>query len=261
MKTFAARRPLVFSLLVVAVLFGLTYASRAAFPANPVGDVSGLSEEQLAPPSGLDLIASSLATADTLFWALAILLALLLLALLGWWREAGLTSGPRWRNLYLLWFPLLLVALTVSNGVYVPGVATLVSALLAALVAVVGEEILFRGVLWRALLDWGPLWAAISTSLLAGALTFGRYATGGPVPEAIYVSATAACASLTYAALRWRAASLWPVVLAHTALALATATANLSSTMYPILLRLSTFGFLIYGLWLLRNERVRADGG
>lgn len=31
----------------------------------------------------------------------------LVLIWLGWWREAGFNEPSRWRNLHLLWFPLL----------------------------------------------------------------------------------------------------------------------------------------------------------
>jgi hypothetical protein len=63
-----------------------------------------------------------------------------------------------------------------------------------------------------------------------------------------------------YGALRWRTASLWPAVGVHLALALARDIAAPGERAYQLLLLLTTVGFVVYGLILLRNRRVRADG-
>ena len=257
----ANRRPLVFSLLVVLVLFALTALSRLVIPRTPVGNVDELPEEAFEPPSGLALISSEVRSPDTLFWALAILLALGLFAWAGWWREAGFNLPYRPRNLRLLWFPLLVGALTLTGGVFVSGAASLIAALLIALVATVGEELLFRGVVWRALVPKGPVSAMVLTSLLSGILVFGRTATAGPWPEAVRLAALATCGGFTFAALRWRTTSIWPAIVAHATLALAADVATLGTTTYRLMMGLSTLGFVAYGLFLLRNRDARADGG
>ena len=261
MGRLANRRPLVFSVSVLLVLFVLTAISRLALPRAPVGDIEELPEKAFEPPTGLALISSEIRSPDTLFWALAALLALSLLAYTGWWREAGLNRPSHWRNLRLLWFPLLVSALTLTGGVFVSGAASLVAALLIALVATVGEELVFRGVVWRALVPKGPVSAMVLTSMLSGVLVFGRTATGGPWPEAVRVTALAACGGFTFAALRWRTTSIWPVILAHTALALAIDIATLVTITYRLMMALSTVGFVAYGLYLLRDRQARADGG
>jgi membrane protease YdiL (CAAX protease family) len=198
---------------------------------------------------------------DTLFWALAILLALGLLVWTGWWREAGFNRPSQWRNLRLLWFPLLVGALTLSGGIFIPGPASLASTFLTVLAATFGEEIIFRGLVWRALAPKGPVRAMILTSLLSGLLVLGRTATDGPWPEARDLTVLTICGGFTYGALRWRTSSIWPVILIHTAFAFAVDIATLGTVTYPLMLLFSTLGFVAYGLYLLRNPRVRADGG
>jgi len=261
MRRFANRRPLLFSFLLVLVLFGLTAISRAAFPRAPVGNIRKLPERAFEPPSGLGLILSDMRSPDTLFWALTILLGLGLLAYLGWLREAGFNRPSRWRNLRLLWFPLAVIALALSGGVFVSGPAPLASALLVVLVATVGEEILFRGVVWRALVPTGPVQPMVLTSVLSGLLVLGRTGTDGPWPEAVRLTALTFCGGFTYAALRWRTTSIWPVILVHTAFAFAAKIATLGTVTYPLLMIFSTLGFIAYGLYLLRDRQARADGG
>jgi len=260
-RRFASRHPFLFSVLITLILFGLTFASRRAFPREPVGNISKLPQKAFEPPTGLDLILSDMKSPDILFWALAILLALGVLVWAGWWREAGFNRPSRWRNLRLLLFPLLVVALTLSSGAFIPSPAPLASAFLAVLVATFGEEIIFRGLVWRALAPAGPVRAMILTSLLSGLLILGRTATDGPWPEAARLTVLTICSGFTYGALRWRTTSIWPVILIHTAFAFAVDIATLGSITYRLMMLLSTLGFVAYGPYLLRNPRVRADGG
>ena len=220
MRRFANRRPFAFSVLVTLVLFGLDLASRAVFPRAPVGNIEKLPQDAFEPPVGLGLILSDMRSPDTLFWALATMLALGLLVWTGWLGEAGFNRMSQWRNLRLLLFPLLVCALTLSGGLFGSGPASLVSAFLTVLVAAFGEEIVFRGLLWRALAPAGPVRAVILTSLLSGLLVLGMTATEGPWPEAVRLTALTFCGGFTYGALRWRTTSIWPVILVHTALRL-----------------------------------------
>lgn len=261
MRSFSHRRPLIFSLAITVALFGLAIFSRVLLPSAPVGDIDKLPEKAFHPPSGLALISTEMRDPDTLFWALAILLALGLLARAGWWREAGFNRPSQWRNLRLLWFPLLVSALSLTSGVFVSGPASLVSALLIVLVATFGEELVYRGVVWRALVPSGPVRTMVLTSLLSGALVLGRTGTDGPWPEAVRLTALAVCGGFTYAALRWRTTSIWPVILVHTASAFAADIATLGTITYRLVMILNTLGFVAYGLYLLRDRRARADGG
>jgi CAAX protease family protein len=260
-RRFADRRPFLFSVLIMLLMFGVTFVSRAVFPRPPVGNIAKLPNKALRPPEGLGLILSEMKSPDTLFWALAIVLGLVLLLGTGWWGDASFTRPSRWRNLRLLVFPLLVCALILSGGVFISGPAALVSTFLTVLVATLGEEIIFRGLLWRALAQKGSVLAVVFTSLLAGLLVFGRTATDGPWPEAVRVAALTFCGGFTYGALRWRTTSIWPVVLVHTVFAFAVSIATLGTFTFRLVILLSTVGFVTYGLYLLRNPRVRADGG
>jgi membrane protease YdiL (CAAX protease family) len=261
MRSLSYRRPLLFSVLVTLVLFGVTFACRAVFPGGPVRNIAKLPQKAFEPPEGLGLILSEMKSPDFLFWALATVLGLVLLAWTGWWGDAGFTRPSRWRNMRLLAFPLLVCVLTLSGGVFGSGPTSLASTFFAVLVAALGEEIIFRGLLWRALIPKGPVRAVILTSLLAGLLVLGRSATDGPWPEAVRLAALTVCGGFTYGALRWRTTSIWPAVIAHTAFAFAIGTATLGTLAFRLVILLSTLGFVAYGLYLLRNPRVRANGG
>ena len=254
------RRPRLFGLAVVASLLVLTALSRLSFPRAPVKNIKRLPEEAFEPPSGLDRVISDLKNPDVLFWVLAILLASILLVRTGLWREAGF-NRPITKNLKLLWFPIFVGVLALSGGAFMSGLDALTSTFLVVLVAVFAEELVFRGLLWRAFTPRGPVEAMILTSLLAGALALGRAATDGPWPEAVRITVLAACGGFTYAALRWRTASLLPVIVVHAAFAFALDISTLGSVSYRVTMILSTLGFVFYGLFLLRNRQARADGG
>jgi uncharacterized protein len=260
-RRFAEGRPLLFCVLITVLLFGVTFLCRAILPAVPSGDLAKLPQRTFQPPEGLGLILSDMRSPDTLFWALAIGLGLGLLAWVGWWDDAGFTRPSRWRNMRLLGFPLLVCALTLSGGVFTSGIAALASTFLVVLVATLGEEIIFRGLLWRALIQNGPLLAVPLTSLLAGLLVLGRTATDGPWPEAVRLATLTFCGGFTYGALRWRTTSIWPAILVHTIFAFVVSISTLGAFRFRLVILLSTVGFVAYGLYLLRNPRVRANGG
>ena len=260
MRRLSVRRPVLFCLMVTVALFILTAISRISFPRSPVKNIERLPQETFEPPTGLDRVVSDFKSPDVLFWGLAILLAVVLLRGTGLGREVGF-NRPIKKNLRLLWFPLFVGGLTISGGVFVSGFDALTSTFLVVLIAVFAEELLFRGLLWGVLEPMGPVGAMILTSLLAGVLVLGRGATDGPWPEAVRVTALAVCGGFTYAALRWRTGSLWPVIAVHAAFAFAVDVATLGAVTYRITMALSTLGFVAYGIFLLRNRQVREDGG
>lgn len=261
MKRFSLRRPLIFSLLLSLFLLGLVFVSRLLFPRAIVGDVGELSPEQIRQPSELEQAISSLNNPETLYLALAIVLAIALISAFGWWREVGFNRPSSRRNLLLLWFPILVIVLTLSGGVRVSGPFFLGAILFAVALESFGSELLFRGVMWRALAPSGLFKAIIITSFLSGGLTLVRTLSSGPWTEAVYLTLTATCGGFTYAAIRWRTASIWPSIAIHFALALSIDVAMVRASIFPYLLFATTVGFIIYGLFILRNQRVREDGG
>lgn len=261
LSRFALRRPLVFSLLLALLLLGLMVVSRIPFPKAVVGDVGELSPDQIQQPTEFEQAISSVQTAETLYLALAVVLAIVLISMFGWWREIGFNRPSSWRNLLLLWFPILVIVLTLSGGVRVSGPFFLGAILLAVSLESIGSEMLFRGVMWRTLAPGGLFRAMIFTSILSGGLTLVRTLSSGPWPEAVYLTLTATCGGFTYAAIRWRTASLWPVIAIHLILALSIDVAVVRMSVFPYLLLATTVGFIGYGIFLLRNQRVREDGG
>jgi uncharacterized protein len=252
------RWPLAFCVLLTGVLVALTYASRWLIPSFVVGDVRDLDPAALEAPTPLEQALTSLRSADNLFWLLAALLAVGLIPLLFSFGEAGLTRTGR--RLYLAIFPLGVALLYLSGGFYAPGAALFGAALAGLLVAVLGEELIFRGLMWRALIPTGVLRTVVLTALLAGGLGLVRTITSGPWPEAVFVTLLTVGGGFAYGALRWRTASLWPPIGVHLVLAVARDVAAPGERAYQLVLALTTVGFVVYGLVLLRNRRVRDDG-
>ncbi len=264
MKVLIARHPLAFSLLLVVALFGLLFTSAAVLPSPVISSVADLPPEALEEPLPWQQALIVVMSAQNLFWVAAIALAAALISRLGWWREAGFTRSSRWRNLRLLVFPFFVGTLALLGGVRVPEPGLLVAVLLGILLATFGEEVIYRGLLWRVLISkMGTMKAVILTSLLSSSLSAGRPILGGPWPEAVYLTVLAVFSGFTYAALRWRTASIWPVILLHLVVAVAgeISTPGTIPNLRPLLAFVTPFAFLGYGLFLSRNPRVRADGG
>ncbi len=260
MKRLVDRYPFIFCALLLAALVGFAYLARSAFPTSVIGSARDLAPGATTEPSALDRIRGLFRDAETLFWTLTLALAGVVLAVLGW-GGAGFGGTVRWRNLYLLWFPLVIAALSLTGGIGISGAGFLVSTLIAVMLAVIGEEIIFRGVMWKALAPRGPLLATLVTALLTGALYLVNATFASrPFPETVFNTLTATCAAVTYGALRWRTGALWPVVAVHAILAYARAVSTPSVEIYRLSLYLTTIGFALYGLFLLRNRRVRAEG-
>ena len=261
MKTFANRRPLLFCVLLTLALLGLALGSRALLPRATVSNVRDLPPEALRAPTESERALGVLLSFESLFWLLAAVLALVLARALGPWGETGFNRPSRWRNLALLLPPLLVGALALSGGLRNESVPLLAATLLGVLVAAFAEETLYRGIAWRVLARGGLVRAAVATALLSGVLRFGGTLLSGPWPEATQAAVLAVCGGFTYAALRWRTASIWPVILLHAALSCAYALYSPGGLLFLAVLLLSTLGFLLYGLFLLRaSRRVRAEG-
>jgi len=261
-KTFATRHPVVFSSLLALALFGLTFASKAALPAYVVPSVENLPAELVRQPTQGEQAIADFRNAQNLYAVMSALLAVVLLTGLGWWREAGFDRPSRMRNPLLLLFPLLVCALSFLGGVGIRGPALFASALLSILIVVFAEEALYRGIFWRALAPKGVVRAMVVTSLLSSALFLVGSSPVAPWPETVYLSVLTFCTGFTYAALRWRTASIWPPILLHLALGLSAEFSTPETIPYLSLLFIltTTLGFVGYGLILLRNPRARADG-
>ena len=260
-KAFVERHPLLVSLLLALASFGIAAVSISVSREPVVSDVQDVAPQDLIPPTQGEQALSIAWSTENLFWGLVILITVGLLTWFGWWREAGFGWPPRRRNLRLLVFPALVGVLALSNGVELRSFWVLLAIVFTVLVVTFGEEALFRGLMLRLLVPSGVVKAMLLTAGLAGCLRFGASTLAGPWPEAVQATVLSTCGGFTYAALRWRTASLWPVFFLHVFVALALVVSTPGAPLYLALLLLSTLGFVVYGLLLLRNPSVRADGG
>jgi membrane protease YdiL (CAAX protease family) len=159
-------------------------------------------------------------------WAFVVL-TLALVAGLGWWDEVRLRAPVRRRALvYLLPFAAM-VAVPLAVGVRVPEVSLVRGAVLSpaattvalvvgvALGAAVFEELLFRGVLLRALEPRGRLVAAVTTAMAFGLTHVAKIVLGGPVGEWLVSMALIVPLGVGLAAVAFRLESLWPLVVWH----------------------------------------------
>ena len=207
-----------------------------------------------------------------------VLLVLGLVAWLGWWEKIRLTAPVNRRALvYLLPFAALTL-LPLAFGVRIPEVSLVKGAVLpawatlltlwlgVALGAAIFEEILFRGVLLRALESRGPLVAGILPAVVFGLTHVSKIILGGSVAEWLPSMLLIIPLSIGLAAVTLRLGSLWPLVCWHFAQDAISLLAASQSSLYV----LSTLGLValvgVMGLWLLwqghrvfRSERIAAD--
>jgi membrane protease YdiL (CAAX protease family) len=195
-----------------------------------------------------------------------VLLVVGLVAWLGWWEKIRLTAPVNRRALvYLLPFAAL-VLLPVAFGLRIPEVSLVTGEVLPVwatlLVLVVGvalgaailEELLFRGVLLRALESRGPLVAGILPAALFGLTHVSKIILGGSVAEWLPSMLLIIPLGIGLAAVTLRLGSLWPLVLYHFAQDVTGLLAASQSSLYVLgtLALVALVG--VMGLWLLWQD-------
>ncbi|MGK5039789.1 CPBP family intramembrane glutamic endopeptidase [Janthinobacterium sp. GB1R12] len=199
-----------------------------------------------------------------LAWALAALFALALLLASSERREAGLCAPQPWKTVWLvsppLLYALLMLVLAWAGGWPQPRVLLIV-ACNAALVAV-SEELMFRAILLKGMLDRYPVWPAvlISSALFGLAHTANGLASGD-VSGALWQAVAATLQGVGYAAIRLRTRSIWPMVLVHGLWDYALVTATLphpaedGASILPYIALLAVLPLCLYGVYLLRPSQ------
>jgi membrane protease YdiL (CAAX protease family) len=152
-----------------------------------------------------------------------------LVAWLGWWGKIRLTAPVNRRALVYL-VPLFgLVFLPFAFGVEIPDISltegVTISGWTALLVIVVGsalgaglsEEILYRGVLLRALEPKGRLFAALVTAGLFALTHFSQVILGATVGEWLVGVLLMIPMAIGLAAVAFRLGSIWPLIVWHVA--------------------------------------------
>ena len=190
---FAERQPLVFSLLILALLLAVNAAGVAAAQAMSL------------PPQSFSLVTEIV---------VVIVLAIVVSAM-RWWREIGFRKAESPKA--LLWFlpALALTAGSLSFGIYTTEIrALLVFAVLAAASGFV-EETIFRGLMLRAFLPRGAWTAVLVPSVIFG-LSHAANLLAGADPLVTGVQILYALAiGIGFGAVAVKTRLIWPLVIAH----------------------------------------------
>lgn len=252
MTTFVERRPLSFAVGTLGFIVGLFVATRyilgAVFPSLTL--------------DGISLITN---------WIL-VAFVIGLVAWLGWWGKIRLAAPVNRRALVYL-VPLFgFVALPFAFGIAIPEISLTEGATLsgwvALLVIVVGsalgaglsEELLYRGVLLRALESKGRLFAALMTAALFAVSHISQVILGASIGDWLVGVLLMIPVAIGLAAVAFRLGSLWPLVVWHVAaditLPLVPSTIGPEATTMYILAYLGLSVVVgLMGIWLLWQDR------
>lgn len=216
---------------------------------------------------GIQLVNPELSVQKDLGWLVMLLYAVCACLVVKWVRidkEIGLikpTSSKDW----FVWLPVLIIPLTL--GFYLGFDTTwghVPLLLIAALGVAINEEIVFRGILLRAMLPFGKAVAIIIPSLLFGAAHLGNIFVGGDVTFALFQFAWAFIGGMAITAMRLQSKSLLPAIGFHFILDAveyaATGEYGVHSIHYSlgwllifVLLNLAFFVYALFGLKLKRK--------
>lgn len=203
-----------------------------------------------------------LALEEFLFAAIGIFL----LARFGWWGRAGYTTGIRREYLLLLILPAAVALLSLGEGIRVT--APLAVLAFAGLTLLVGfaEETIFRGLIFTTLLPTGTIPAVFMSSLFFAAPHLLNIVGGIWNPAfAVADSVTAFGIGITFAAIRLRTGSIWPLVGLHALFDFCSLIVlggiDVKAQSAQSLFTSVFFGvvFVVYGLFLLRNGKYRVQ--
>jgi membrane protease YdiL (CAAX protease family) len=181
---------------------------------------------------------------------------------LRWWKAVGYRAAARGADLLYYLLPFLPAVTNLVPGVQLRGWGYAAEILVIMLMVGFTEESIFRGLMLHAIKPRGPWKAAITTALLFG-LTHALNTLAGRSPlDAVVQICFALSLGFAFAALVLKKGLLWPLVLAHWLINVASymQPANLS---YPLAWDLLKTGsvsiiFAAYGLILmLRKEQPR----
>jgi membrane protease YdiL (CAAX protease family) len=238
------------SLAVLTVVGG--YATLGVVTALPDLDRYGAEVSVL-----ISEILASLVVAGMLLW-------------LGWWRAAGFTPAHEWRDLRLLWLPVL-IFVVFNVAVNLPAFdlsdpRRLALAVSGQMLTGFYEEALFRGVVLFTLLRvWWSRPGGVRRAVLVSSLVFGlSHGLGiavdpvGTIVQILY----AALIGVGFAALLLRTNALLPLAALHgtiDAISNALAAPDAGGGPPPAVHLVAVIGlpllFALYGLYLVRGSR------
>ncbi|PRY20113.1 membrane protease YdiL (CAAX protease family) [Aliiruegeria haliotis] len=213
MRQFFTSRPIATSLVVVAGYFTILAApairSSQAFGGDPSRS------PQQAP---IDQLVTEILLAAS---------AVAIVFLLGWARQARLTSRPAWSGFWYVLVPTMITLVMFGAAVLIASqgeadFSALISSglpqsiLLLVLFVGVFEEVLFRGILLHGFeLRIGPVAALFASSFVFGISHYVNWINGQSLaathPQVIH----AGLSGILYGAIALRTRSVWPGVLLH----------------------------------------------
>ncbi|WP_059171696.1 CPBP family intramembrane glutamic endopeptidase [Bacillus sp. FJAT-27445] len=215
---------------------------------------------------GIQLVNPDLTVQKDLGWLIMLIYALCAILAVKWVKidkEIGLVKPPSTKE-WTIWLPTLIIPMTLvyhlginTSGWHVPLL------LIAAAGVAINEEILFRGILLRAILPFGTAIAIIVPSLLFGAAHLGNIFVGGDVTYGLFQFGWTFFAGMALTAMRLANKSLIPVIGFHFVLDAveyaATGEYGVHSGEYS-LKWLTTFlllnlAFLLYSLFILKRSK------
>jgi membrane protease YdiL (CAAX protease family) len=200
LRTLAATRPVLAAVSCAALQFLLTTAILKA----------GIA---FAPPAAFGQV-------KLLAFASTVLLPLVLVQVLGMWREIG-AALARVRPGGVFAASLLLCLVFLPYGVQVPAAHPLVPELVIQTFNAFGEELLFRGVIFTLLLT-RPRWQGIALSgVLFGAMHLIHGFMDGNWTHALWWAMATSLSGMMFAAVRYGTGSLTLTMLLHMVLNLA----------------------------------------
>jgi CAAX protease family protein len=193
---------------------------------------------------------------------------ILLLATLGWWREAGFRTPARPRKL-LAYLPLLCLPIIVvaASGVKAAHAGQVVG--FAAFTVMVGfaEEGLLRGVVLRALLPRGMMRAALLSSFLFGIAHLLNIWQGASVATTVVQVIYSTLLGVAMAGARLYSRTIWPAIAVHAltdfvdvasrGFALAPPQSLTLARAVPLIVIMGSYA--VYGWWLIRRADVWAE--
>jgi uncharacterized protein len=218
---------------------------------------------------GAQWIDPSLTIQEDLGWLVMLIYAACAFLAVKWVKidkEIGLTMPSSAKDWYV-WLPAIIVPLTILYLLGFNATWGHVPLLLIAAVGVaVNEEILFRGILLRALLPFGKPVAIIVPSLLFGAAHLSNIFVGGDVTYALFQFGWTTFFGMALTAMVLANKSLLPAIAFHFILDgieyAATGEFGVHSIEFPLewLMIMLTFSvlFFIYSLYLLKKSETNS---
>jgi membrane protease YdiL (CAAX protease family) len=178
-----------------------------------------------------------------------------------WWRRVGWRSP---KALWLLWFPLLLLAVSdsaTSQRHMTP--SHLTAGVAAVLVVGFTEEMWFRGVVVELLAPRGAVAATFGSAVLFGALHVLNTLGGLSASAALLQAIQAFAIGIVFAAARVRMRALWPLILVHAAVDLPFILRFGGTALRPMTPELARSAFLlliaccVYAIVVIRPSKTR----